>query len=54
MYESKRRGGDFNIWIFLWLILVLSVISNYIKHRPHSLLEMDIAKDGFIRIAERN
>lgn len=52
-----RASGGEEILIYgfiLWLVLVLSVISNYIKHHPHSLLEMDIAKDGFIRIAERN
>lgn len=48
------RGKEILIYEFvLWLVLVLSVVFSYIKH-GYSLLEMNVAKDSFLRIGKRN
>lgn len=49
-----HRGKEILIYEFvLWLVLVLAVVFSYIKH-CYSLLEMNVAKDSFIRIGKRN
>lgn len=49
-----HRGKEILIYEFiLWLVLVLSVVFSYTKH-CYSLLEINVAKDSFIRIGKRN
>lgn len=49
-----HRGKEILIYEFvLWLVLVLAVVFSYIKH-CYSLLEMNVARDSFIRIGKRN
>lgn len=49
-----HRGKVILIYEFvLWLVLVLSVVFSYTKH-CYSLLEINVAKDSFIRIGKRN